>query len=339
MAAPTMGAPASPRRIVILAYAGAHLLNIAGPSEVFAAANRAQEESRAVGPAPGPAPYQLEILSRDGGPIATAAGIIIDTRVLTPDGEGPVDTLIIPGGAGIRAVMADPRTLAWIRATAQHAWRVIGLGGGGFILASAGLLAGRRCVCHWRFEDDLLREYPDVRLVRDALFVTDGRFTTAAGSTASLDVSLRIVEQDLGAGPALHIASMLITPRIRPGDQPQLSAEMRARIGAAPRIARALDWISENLAQRRSVTQMAAQFAMSERTFSRAFHRQTGMSPAAFMEQVRLEAAQRWLAGSTLSVEDVARRCGYSSAAHLTRVLRTRLGLTPLVYRRQMRPD
>jgi transcriptional regulator GlxA family with amidase domain len=321
------------RRIVVLAYPGAHLLNMAGPGEVFAAANRAYEERQRTGLAREPAPYGLAIVSRDGGPIATAAGIEIATAPL-PRLDGRLDTLIIPGGAGIRPVMADARTLDWIRQAASQANRTVGLGGGGFILASAGLLAGRRCVSHWRFEDDLLREYPEVILVRDALFVTDGPVTTAAGSSASLDVALRMVEQDLGAVTALHVASMLVAPNIRPGDQPQLTAEMKARLGATPRIARAIDWMSDNLARRVTVEDLAAHVAMSERNFSRAFRQHTGLTPGAFLAQIRLEAARRWLAGSSLPLDDVARRCGYSSGAQLARAFQAQLGQTPGAYRK-----
>lgn len=330
MAQPTTSA--APRHVVILAYPGAHLLNIAGSAEVFAAANRAHQERAEAVPS-GAAPYTLATVSRDGGGVLSAAGVEIATRPLSGAPE-TVDILILPGGAGIRPVMADTRTLDWIRQTATKARRVVGLGGGAFILASAGLLSGRRCVNHWRFEDDFAREYPDVRLVRDALFVTDGPFITAAGSSASLDVGLRLVEEDLGPLTALHVAAMLVAPRIRPGDQPQLSAEMKARLTAAPRIARAIDWMSENLARRVSVAEAAERFAMSERNFSRAFHKETGVSPSAFMERLRLEAAQRWLSGSSLPLEDVARRCGYSGAAHMARTFQARLKTTPLAYRR-----
>lgn len=325
--------PVLPRHVVILAYPGAHLLNIAGSAEVFAAANRAVQE-RASDAAPGDdAPYRLTTVSRNGGGVVTAAGVEIATQPLS-DLPPVVDALIIPGGAGIRPVMADKAMTRWVAETAQRSRRVIGLGGGAFILAGAGLLSGRRCVSHWRFEDDFEREHPAVHLVRDALFVADGPFITAAGSSASLDVGLRLVEEDLGPLTALHVAAMLVTPRIRPGDQPQLSAEMKARLGAAPRIARAIDWMSENVARRISVAEAAERFAMSERNFSRAFRKETGLSPSAFMERLRLEAAQRWLNGSSLALEAVAQRCGYSSAVQMTRIFQVHIGTTPLAYRR-----
>ncbi|MBG7614720.1 helix-turn-helix domain-containing protein [Brevundimonas sp. BAL450] len=330
---PSTTTSAMPHQVVILAYPGAHLLNIAGSAEVFAAANRAMQERSSDAASSDNAPYRLTMVSRDGGGVLTAAGVEIATRPLS-DLPPTVNVLIIPGGAGIRPVMADEAMTRWIADTARRSRRVIGLGGGSFILAGAGLLSGRRCVSHWRFEDDFEREHPAVHLVRDALFVVDGPFITAAGSSASLDVGLRLVEEDVGPLTALHVAAMLVTPRIRAGDQPQLSAEMKARLGAAPRIARAIDWMSENVARRISVGDAAERFAMSERNFSRAFRKETGLSPSAFMERLRLEAAQRWLNGSPLALEEVAQRCGYSGAVQMARAFQVHFGMTPLAYRR-----
>jgi transcriptional regulator GlxA family with amidase domain len=314
-----------------MAYEGAQLLSLAGPCEAFSAANKAREargESTA---------YTIAAASADGGIVRSAAGIEINTSPFTHyDGARP-DTIIVPGGSGIRSVMADERSLAWLRDMAISARRLVAFGGGAFVLANAGLLAGHRCVTHWRFEDDFEREFPDVRLQRGALYVRDGRVSSAAGASASLDLAIDMVEEDFGHALASHVAHMLVVARMRPGEQPQISVELAAQSSAAPRVAEAAEWIAQNIHTRPTVAALARRFAMSERNFSRRFSRETGISPARFIERARLESARRWLVSSPVALETVARKSGYSSASHLNQAFRKAMGITPLAYRKAAR--
>lgn len=321
-------AEGAPRLVLIMAYGGAQLLSLAGPCEALAAANKALE---ADGRPPG---YRIAISSAAGGVVPTAAGLGIDTSPFSSLGTARPDTIIVPGGSGIRAVMADTGALAWLRDMAISARRLVAFGGGAFILAGAGLLTGYRCVTHWRFEDDFEREFPDVRLLRGKLYVRDGRIFTAAGASASLDLAIGMVEEDLGHTLASHVAHMLVVPRMRPGEQPQISAELAAQSSASPRVAEAAEWIVQNIHTRPTVAGLARRFAMSERNFSRRFRQETGMSPSGFLEKARLEAARRWLASSALPLESVARKSGFSSAGHLNQAFRKVMGVTPLAYRK-----
>lgn len=314
-----------------MAYEGAQLLSMAGPCEAFLAANTALEARGE------PASYSITVASPAGGTVRTTAGVEINTRAFENLQNLTPDTLIVPGGSGIRAVMADARTISWLRASAVSARRLAAFGGGTFILASAGLLSGHRCVTHWRFEDDLEREFPDVRLQRGALYVRDGRISTAAGASASLDLAIGFVEDDLGQVLANHVAHMMVVPRRRPGEQPQISAELAAQSSATPRVAEAAEWIVQNIHTRPTVAGLANRFAMSERNFSRRFREETGVPPARFIEKARLEAARRWLVTSQLPMESVAQKSGFSSASHLNQVFRKSLGVTPLAYRKASR--
>lgn len=325
---PGPAGPGAGRLVLLMTYDGAQLLSLTGPCEAFSAANTVL---KARGDA---AAYTLAAASAGGGIIRSAAGLEINTDPFARHAGARPDTIIVPGGSGIRPVMADQASLAWLREMAVSARRLVAFGGGAFILASAGLLGGHRCVTHWRFEDDLEREFPEIRLQRGALYVRDGRVSTAAGASASLDLAIDLVEEDFGHGIASQVAHMLVVPRMRPGEQPQISVELAAQSSDVPRIAQAAEWITRHIETRPTVAGLAARFAMSERNFSRRFRQETGVSPARFIEQTRLEAARRWLASSTGSLESVARRSGFSSASHLNQVFRKTMGVTPLAYRR-----
>lgn len=322
---------AAHRAIVVMAYDGAQLLSMAGPCEAFLATNTALEARGE------PAPYSITLASPEGGIVRTTAGVEINTCAFESLTDLTPDTLIVPGGSGIRAVMADPRAIGWLRASAVSARRLAAFGGGTFILASAGLLYGHHCVTHWRFEDDLEREFPDIRLQRGALYVRDGRISTAAGASASLDLAIGFVEEDLGHALASHVAHMMVVPRRRPGEQPQISAELAAQSSATPRVAETAEWIVQNIHTRPTVAGLAHRFAMSERNFSRRFREETGLSPSRYIERARLEAARRWLVSSQLPLEHVARKSGFSSARHLNQAFRKAMGVTPFAYRKASR--
>ena len=328
-------ADGSERVVGSFAYPGARLLSLAGPAEVFAAVNRARLEQQDEPTAP---TYRTITISIQGGPVETASGLVIETSPLAMLDAAVLDTLIVPGGSGIRGVMADADALFWLTETAPRVRRIASFGGAAFILAKAGLLQGRRCVTHWRFEDDLAREYPDTELVRDALFVRDGGLLSAAGASASVDLALHMVEEDFGRPLALHVAQMLVLSRMRPGQQPQLGVELRAQKASTPRTSQAADWIVAHIAEQPSVATVAARVAMSDRNFSRRFTRDIGLSPQQFIDRTRLETAQSWLATSAAPLEVVARRAGYSNTGHMAQAFRRRLHITPNAYRQLSAP-
>lgn len=318
------------RTIGFLAYDGVQLLSIAGPAEVFGAANRAYIERGGASLRP---TYVARFYSPHGGTVTSASGMALATDPLPGPDAPPLDTLVVPGGAGIRSVMADQTTLEWLKRHAPSARRIVSFGGGAFILARAGLMSGRCCVTHWRFEADLVREYPDVKLISGDLFVRDGSLFSAAGGSASVDLTLRLIEEDHGKPLAIHVAHMMVLSRVRQGEQPQLGAELRAQLAATPRIAQAAEWIVDHIVERPTVAGLAQRFAMSERNFSRSFSREMGMSPQQFIDQTRLESARRWLAATSASLDVVARKAGFSGAEHMAQAFRRHLDVTPHAFR------
>lgn len=322
-----------PRRIALLVFDDALLLNIAGPVEAFSIANREIDAGRG---GQHPCRYETQLISLADGAIRTSCGIELQTRAL-PDTATEFDTIAVIGGMRMRALADNPALIEWLRAAAPRAKRIAAFGSAAFILARAGLMNGRRCASHWRIAHILRDLYPLIEVDTDSLFVRDHNCLTAAGSMASLDLALNMVEEDLGKPVALAVARVLVLPSMRPGDQPQVSAELRAQTAAVPRVAAAAQWIVTNIDKRPTVASLADRFAMSERNFSRTFVREMGMPPQRFIESVRLEAARRWLAGSNLPIDTIARRSGYSSGEHLAQAFKKMTMMTPGDYRREVR--
>lgn len=319
--------PAEPKTVAILVHESVMLLNVAGPTDVF---NTANQESRLHG---GLTLYKVVLLSRDGGPVTTSSGIEITTLPLPDPEDADFDTIAVAGGMGIQTLMRDPSVISWLVKAAEGATRIASFGGGAFVLARAGLLDTRRCVTHWRYGRSLQESYPEIKVDGDSLFVADGKLYTAAGSMAGVDLALQMVEEDVGKHMALDVARILLLARKRPGEQPQISAELRAQSATVPKIAAAAEWISAHIAEQLRVPDIAERFGMSERNFSRSFKRDLGVSPQQFIAEARIEAARRWLVETRDPIEKIARRSGFSGSEHLALAFRKAQGGSPAEYR------
>jgi transcriptional regulator GlxA family with amidase domain len=314
------------RQVLIVLFDGVQSLDVTGPLEVFAGA-----EGHQAGGNGGPA-YDVTTASLGGGPVMSSSGL----RLL-PDGDlrhfpaAPVDTLVVPGGQGTRS--PDPELIAWLRSAAPRVRRVASVCTGAFLLAEAGLLAGKNATTHWAYADTLARQFPDVRVDPDPIFIRDGAIATSAGVTAGLDLSLALVEEDLGHDAALEVARGLVMYLRRPGRQAQFSAHLRARTAIRAPLREVQQWIGENPAADLSVETLAARAGLSPRQFSRAFSAETGTSPGRHVAAVRLEAARRMLEDQGRGIQQVARACGYGTAEAMRRAFVQSLGVPPASYR------
>ncbi|MEQ1502562.1 MAG: GlxA family transcriptional regulator [Myxococcota bacterium] len=313
-----------PRRVVVLGYPGVELLDVAGPINVWTAATRL---------APDRGGYAVELAAAAAGPVPTAGGLALHATVGFAELEGPLDTLVAPGGLAIAA----PEVVDALRRLAPSARRVVGVCTGAFLLAEAGLLAGRRAGSHWAACRALQARYPDVEVDRDAIYVQDGPVWTSAGVTAGMDLALALVEQDLGAPLALEVARWLVMYLRRPGGQTQFSAPLEAQTAGRGPIEALIPWVRANLGADLSVPALARRAAMSPRHFARTFAAETGSTPAAWVARVRLEAARAELELSDRSVKEIARSCGYTSAEALHHAFQRALGASPLAYRARFR--
>lgn len=311
------------RRIEILAFRDVQLLDVAGPLQVFATAN---DLARAAGRS---GPYEPVVVA--AGPVAmSSAGLGLTTQPL-PKATHPLDTLVVAGGFGVHPACTDEALVDWIKARAKSARRVASVCSGAFLLATSGLLDGRRAATHWSRCREFAERFPKVRLEPDPIFIQDGNVWTSAGITAGIDLALAMVEADLGRDIALAVARQLVVFLKRPGGQAQFSATLALQHGNA-RFEGLHAWIADNLRGDLSVTALAHASGMSERSFVRHYRQATGMTPARAVEQIRVEAARHTLELG-LPVKRAAARCGFGSEETMRRSFLRLLGTSPQAYR------
>ncbi|HEX7129142.1 MAG TPA: GlxA family transcriptional regulator [Rhodanobacteraceae bacterium] len=319
-----MRANPSTRTIGLLAYDDMQALDLAGPLDVFGGANSL---------AHGTPPYALHVIGLHARAVRAENGLSIVPACALEDAP-PLDTLLIPGGAGARhAIGRDARLLAWLRERAKSTRRIVSVCTGAYVLAATGLLDGRRITTHWHYAEDLARCHPAVRVEADRLFLRDGPFATSGGLTAGMDLALALVEEDLGAPAALAIARYLVMYVKRPGNQAQFSAPLAAQAQGNGRMGALVDWLLANLGAELTIERMAERAAMSARHFRRVFAETYRMTPARFVEKLRLEQACMRLTQSRASVERIASGVGFNSADAFRRAFRARYGATPNEYR------
>jgi len=310
------------RRVVIVTFPDAQVLDVTGPAEVFSVAGRLGVDPE----------YEVVVASPAGGPVATTSGIELSSRALRSV-RGEVDTLVVAGGTGTRAAVRDRSLVEGVRRLAARARRVASVCTGAFVLAEAGLLDGRRATTHWASADALARRHPSVAVDPRPIFVRDGRVWTSAGVTAGMDLALALVADDHGAEVARSVARWLVLYLQRPGGQAQFSAHLDGRLARRGPLQDLQAWMAEHLDADLGVAALARRAAMSERHFARRFRVETGRTPADHVEALRTEAACRLLEATDEPIEVVARRCGFGTVETMYRAFRRRHGTTPARHR------
>jgi transcriptional regulator GlxA family with amidase domain len=321
------------RRVVIVAFEGVQPLDVAGPHEVFAGASRA---ATAVGRAGG---YRVGVASRTGGTVRSESGLELVTHPLPELGAGAerIDTLVLAGGGGAETAAADEDLVDWIRRAAPGCRRVATVCSGAFVAAAAGLLRGRRVTTHWARADQLRAAHPGLTVDPDPIYVRDGKYWSSAGVTAGIDLSLALVQEDLGVDVAQTVARWLVMFLHRPGGQTQFASPVWV-----PRAERSTVRAVQTLVEAapggdHRVPALAGAAGMSVRHFTRVFTAEVGETPSRFVERTRLEAARRELEETGDTLDIVAARCGLGSAETLRRVVQRHLGVSPDAYRRRFR--
>lgn len=317
--------PNAVRTIEVLAFPSVQLLDVTGPLQVFASTN---DILAGVGKAP---PYAVRVVAPGGRGVTASAGVGLTADPLPPVGAA-LDTLMVPGGQGVEAAAGDPALLDWVRGRAGQARRTASVCTGAFLLAAAGVLDGRRAVTHWSFCAELARRFPAVHVEADPIFLRDGPVWTSAGVTAGIDLALALVEEDLGRAVALAVARYLVVFLKRPGGQAQFSAALSLQT-TEDRFAALHDWIRGHLANAISLPVLAGRAGMSERSFSRRYTEETGVTPGRAVERLRVEAARLLLSESRLPVKRISQRCGFGSEETMRRSFLRLLAATPQDYR------
>ena len=320
----------SPLRIAVACYEGAELLDVTGPIEVFNMLNRCLRESE-----PQRQGYQIVLLAEDAGPFTTCPGVRLVADYAWEELPGQVDSIIVPGSPDgpLELVLKNERLVQWLRQAEKHTRRMVSVCTGAFLLAEAGLLNGKRATTHWLDLERLRREYPEVLVENDAIYTRDGAVATSAGVTAGMDLALAMVEEDFGKKMALAVARRLVMFLKRPGGQAQFSTQLRAQMVEGGQLATLLCWLKENPGNKVTVEELADRAAMSPRNFARVFQRETGKTPAKYLDQLRLERSLALLEETTLPLERVARESGFTCAEQMRRAFVREVGVTPLAYR------
>ena len=325
MPKPSRSLPSAPRVIEIVAFPSVQLLDVSGPLQVFSTANDIVRETG------GSPPYAPRVVAQGGGDVIASAGLGIAAGRLPPI-DAALDTLVIAGGDGVQAAAVDTALVDWVRHRAKSARRVASVCTGAFLLAATGLLDGRRATTHWSLCEEFARKFPAIRVESDPIFVQDGPIWTSAGVTAGIDLALALVEKDLGRTVALAVARYLVVFLKRPGGQAQFSTVLSLQ-AAEDKFGALHDWINAHLTEEISLVVMARQAGMSQRSFSRHYAEETGMTPGRAVERLRVEAARRLLLESRQPIKQVSRRCGFGSEETMRRSFLRLLGVAPQDYR------
>jgi transcriptional regulator GlxA family with amidase domain len=310
------------RRVVIIGPPPVQVLDVTRPLEVFSTA-------------PG---YEVR-LANPGHErnLKTNRGIVLGEATPIMEIESPIDTLVIAGGQGAESGSFDPVFIAWLREAAQRCRRIASICTGAFVLAEAGLLNGRKAVTHWNFCERLTREYPEVKVMPDPIYLRDGNIYTSAGITAGIDLSLALVEEDHGHQTALQIARQLVMFLVRPGGQAQYSHMLSHKAGASQPLRELQVWMLEHLRENLTVEALADRMGMSARNFTRVCLRETGMNPGQFVDRMRVEAAQQRIDGSAHGMKEIADAVGFRSTDAMRRGFVRVLGVTAAEYASRFR--
>jgi transcriptional regulator GlxA family with amidase domain len=292
------------RRVLLTGIPPLEIQDLAGPLEVF---------SRSEG-------YEVEIASPNSdGNMGINAGLKVGGGVFYKKVTGPVDTLWLVGGPEAPSGIYPPHYLEWLKDMCGQARRVAASCLGTFVLGAAGVLKGKRVVTHWQWCDDLARRHPDISVDRSVIFTKDGNVYTSAGISTGIDLALAFVEEDLGRPAAVEMARWLVLYVRRTGTQVQLSRLLESQATWSSRFDRLQEWILEHLTDDLNVEGLAAAAGMSPRHFTRVFRNEKRVTPARFVERLRVEAAGRMLTESKAGLKETAAACGFGSADSMAR--------------------
>lgn len=319
------------KKVVIIAMPEALSFDIMGPSDVFALADYFRHSKGNEGLF---AYYEIMVVSatRDLR-VRTASGVHISCEHSIYSINGPIDTLIIGGLSLTEKRNGYPEVINWIRENSGRCRRICSVCIGAFILAEAGLLSGKNATTHWQYWKELRDNYANISVDPDPIFVRDGNIYTSAGISAGIDLSLALVEEDLGRSISLQIAQMLVLYLRRPGNQSQFSPLLSQQISSKQQIKDLQAWIARNLSANLSIEVLAAQAAMSPRNFARVFATDVGMTPGKYVEGLRVESSKRYLEETNMTMDQIAHECGFGTADTMRKLFHRNMGMSPFAYR------
>lgn len=283
-------------------------------------------------PEMGPDWYRFAVCAVEPGPLRATGGF----RIMADGGLDLLEeagTIVIPGWRNALSEPVPPALITALRKAHVRGARLMSICSGVFVLAAAGLLAGKRATTHWRYVEQLSEAYPDIRVEPNVLYLDEGSVLTSAGSAAGIDLCLHVVRRDFGTEAANRIARRLVVPPHREGGQAQFVERPVPPSREGQRFGPLFDRMRARLAEDQPVDALAAEAGMSRRTFLRRFKAATGMPPGEWLLAERLLRARELLETTAHSIDDIAAATGFGSPATLRHHFRARLGTSPAAYR------
>lgn len=309
------------KKIGCLIYDDFTAMDVIGPLEVFAIAN----DLAAVN-------YQLFTIAQEKRAYKSESGISLVAEK-TLDEVSKLDTLIIPGGKGARCTSQQAQHNEWLQAMLANTRRVISVCTGAYLLAATGALNNKQATTHWHFLPDFERQFPEIEVIPDALFIDHGNIATSAGISSGIDLALKLVENDCGATTAVNIARYLVLHYRRAGNQAQYSLPLQHQQLCCEEFSDLTGWILENLNNDLSIETLADRAGMSPRNFCRKFKQQMKTTPAKYVEALRLDFARQLLTEQDWQLDKIARNCGYHNLDVFRRAFERRFIISPNIYR------
>jgi transcriptional regulator GlxA family with amidase domain len=331
-----LSGPAAPegptRRVLLVAAPGTEILDLVGPYQVF---TRAAELVAKRQPH-SPAIYRVEVItSSPRAMLVTNCGLRLQAHQSFRRVHGEIDTLLVAGGSAMETDQTGGDLVRWVKQVSGRVRRIGSVCTGALLLARAGLLNGRKATTHWKWCGLLAGKYPNIEVVPDPIFICDGNVYTSAGVTAGMDLALALVEEDHGSRLALEVARELVLYLRRPGGQSQFSSALSLQLSDREPLRDLASWILDNLSKPMSVQTLARRVAMSPRNFARAFVREMNVTPAKYVERLRVEIARRRLEETRHSLKRIAAECGFGSFQSMRAAFRRELKVAPGEYRQR----
>ncbi|WP_175626792.1 MULTISPECIES: GlxA family transcriptional regulator [Oxalobacteraceae] len=319
------------RHIGIIVFEGVILADVIGAADVFGVGDRLISSVFA-----GQSGYAISLLSLNGGIIRSSTCVQIMTLPLPPHDNHNFDTILIASGTGNFDAYRDPGLVGWLQDANANVRRIGAVCTGVFVMAAAGLLDQKRATTHWALQDKLIREFPQIKVERDANTTEDDGIFTASDVGMATDLALTFLEDDLGSSVAKRVAESLQVTQRRREQIPVRPTKITEPVSCT-KIQQASRWFVEHMAEAISIIDAANYVSMSERNFQRQFKRETGWTPHEFLLHLRLDAVRQQLARTDLPVDKIARRCGFLNGEHVSKLFRKHLQISPIEYRRNER--
>jgi transcriptional regulator GlxA family with amidase domain len=312
------------KTIGVLVHSGVQALDLSGPMDVFAEANRFLVPAER---------YRFMVIGIEPGTLRCSNGLSIVPDIGFHEARDEIDTLLVAGGPALPERPRHDGLSAWLRSRSHCTRRIGAVCNGAFLLGHAGLLDGRRVTTHWNDSGNLAALFPSSCVEPDRIYLRDANVYTSAGVSAGIDLALYLVHEDWGPEVSLNVAKRLVVYVQRHGGQSQFSPYLAPFVTEESPVAGIQTYVRDHIADDLSVEVLAKAAAMSPRNFARVFQKELQVTPGEFVEAARVDAARRLLEATSKPLKTVARDCGFGSTHHMRAVFLKRLGVTAAHYR------